>query len=229
MIVNCLIIKIFLKQFDDKLYNYFNYIYSNEYINITSKKFDDYSGICTTLHTNKKSYIKIIADNPYYISPILLHEYGHAYENLIHKNDSYWFYNICIYMEVFPIFLALAFDDFIMHTNYYNQGKNDICNLITTTLLLASELKKYFTNVKLKNYDDVTDFIQFYGSNIALAFFEQYKIDKKSCNRNVNYFIENNDIVFSDNLLKSADIDLKRLYSGDYYKSFCYKQKRLIR
>lgn len=222
-------LKYFLKQFDSQLYNYFEYIYNNCYINVISKQDAFYNGHCTNMHTNKKSYIEIVAQRPYYILPTLAHEYGHAYENIIPKKDNSWIYNINIYMEVFSIFLSLAFNDFIMDTSYYNQGNYNICDLVETTFILASELKKYFINVKLEDYDNISNFIQFYDSNIALAFFEQYKINKKDAKENVNYFIHNNDIIFSDKLLKSVDIDLKRLYSGDYYKVFCEEYKRLIR
>ncbi len=179
------------------------------------------------MYANKKSYIKININYPFYILPTIAHEFGHAYENLIPKEDSSWIYNVNIYEEVLAIYLALAFDDFIMQTDYYNQGKYDIHILAETILALAKDLRKCFVNGQLDNSDNITDFIHFYDANIALALFEQYKIDKENSKKNINYFIRNNDIIFSDELLKSVDIDLNRLYSGDYYKEFCKSYKRL--
>lgn len=227
-------LKNFFNEYDFKIGNYFDYIYCNDYINIGSLsnvRFlsgdSEYSGICVSMCTNKKSYLRINTNYPFYILPSIVHEFGHAYENLISKKDNPWAYNINIYEEVLAVYLALAFDDFIIQTDYYNQGKYDIHILAEIILVLAKDLRKCFINDQLDNLDNITDFIQFYGSNIALAFFEQYKIDKKSCKKNVNYFIRNNDILFSDALLKSVDIDLNRLYSGDYYKEFCKSYKRL--
>lgn len=218
-------LKKFLSKYDKKLLNYFEYMYNNDYININLKEDAFYQGYCTNICINKKSYIDIIFSSPYYILPALIHEYGHAYENLISKHDAAWLYNVNIYAEVFAIYFGLSFDDFILDTNYCNQGNYNIFDLVKTTFILSNDLKKYFTDFKFDNYDDITDFIYFYDVNIALAFFEQYKIDKKSCKKNVNYFIRNNDILFSDALLKSVDIDLNRLYSGDYYKEFCQSYK----
>lgn len=222
-------LKNFFYQYDFKLGNYFDYIYRNGYININLKRDNEYQGFCITMFFNKKSYLQINANYPYYILPTIVHEFGHAYENLISKKDNSWIYNANIYEEVFSIYLALAFDDFIMQTDYYNQGKYNICDLSETTSIFAKSLKKCFIKDQFDDSDNITDFIQFYGANIALALFEQYKIDKVASKKNVNYFIQNNDILFSDELLKCIDIDLNRLYSGDYYREFCRDYKRLVK
>lgn len=223
-------LKTFFNQYDFKMGNYFDYIYRSGYINIRFVSEDsEYNGICVTMCANKKSYLKINTNYPFYILPTIAHEFGHAYENLIPKEDNSWIYNVNIYEEVFSIYLALAFDDFIMQTDYCKQGKYDIHSLDETIFILAKDLRKCFINDQLGDSNNITDFIQFYGSNIALALFEQYKIDKVTSKKNVNYFIQNNDILFSDNLLKSIDIDLARLYSGDYYREFCNNYKRLIK
>lgn len=216
----------FLGDFDFNLYKNFVDSYHNGYINLSFANSNFYNAYCININTNCKSYINLFIQKPYYIISPLIHELGHSYENLIAKKDSSWRHNLNIYTEVFAIFLTLTFDDFISSTRYHNYGKYDIYDFIKTNFSLSRELKWCF---KKNNFSlsQKSDLMYFYGSNIALALFEQYKIDKMESKKNINYFIQNNDVIFSDELLKRIDIDLDKLYCGDYYKEFCQKQKRL--
>ena len=222
-------IKTFLQDFNYDLYLHFLDIYNSESINLKLKNNKFYNGFCININNNKKNYIELFASKPYYIIPTLVHEFAHTYENMIDKQNKSWLYNINMYMEVFPIFMTLIFDQYIIDTNYYNQGKHDTYDFIKTNFLLAQDLKTYFNNLNFKDTDFFTDFIYFYDSNIALAFLEQYNYNKNEAKKNINYFINHNDIYFSNQLLQSIDINLNKLYTGEYYKEFCSKQKRLIK
>ena len=223
--VNC--ISMFLKEYDYKLYKNFSDNYKNGYINICSLANNYYNGYCSSNSTNKKSYINIYKKNNDLIMPTIVHESGHSFEYTLEKNDISWKYNINLYSEVFAILITLLFDNYLISTEYYEQSYADNCDFILTNYNLAHDLKTA-KNVLKSNFC-LNDLIYFYGSNIALSFLEQYNINCKEAKKNIDYFINNNDIIFSNQLLKDVDVDLDKLYSGEYYEKFCYKSKKLTK
>lgn len=222
-------IKNFAKAYDINLYNHFNYIYNNGYINIATSKNGDYNGFCVCLNHNKKSYIFVFAKNNYYVAPVISHELGHSYEVTLDRKDKSWIYSLNIYNEVFAIFLELLFDKYIYNTKYYNQALSDYQDFFTTNYYMAGDLKNILKFNYQKSIDFITDFIYSYNSNIAIAFLEQYNIDKKEGKKNIDYFLHNYDLLYSDKLLQSVDIDLNKLYAGDYYSEYYKKVKKLIK
>lgn len=214
----------FLQSYDQNLLNHFDYLYTNNYININDDDIGEYNGYCIIIDSIKKQYININSYNPL---PVICHETAHAYESQINKSLKSWNYGINIYNEVFAIVITLLSNNFLLNTEYHNNSIVDQMEFLETVHILSKEIKREL-NHNMENFV-LNDFTYAYDANIALALSEQYLIDKKEGKRNIDYFINNCDVNFSNKLLKSVDIDLKKLYSGGYYLDYYKKVKKLTR
>ena len=219
MSVKC--IKQFTKQFDIKLYNHFNYLYKNGYVEFSNYKNRYYNGACHSINCNNKGYLVIYKCDA--VAPVLLHETSHSYEYLIDRKDKAWQYNVSLFSEVFAILMTLIFDDYLLNTECLQQSLVDRDDFLKTNIYLAKELNK------LEKFNQINDFMYLLNSNIAVAFLNQYNDSVKEAKRNINYFINNNDVCFSNDLLRSVDIDLDKLYKGEYFKEYNQKCKKLIK
>lgn len=217
----------FLSEFKSDLYEHFNDVFKNNYINFFNKECKDYSGACYYIPSNNKNYINIYSEGNYKIAPSIVHELGHSYENNYLKSNKLWLHNISLYSEVFSNFLCLLFDQYLKDTKCFYQGLIDNNSFITTCYNLSNDLTEYIYSGEYKNIDELYDFIFLLGGNIALAFLEQHNINKKEALKNIDYFLEKNDSDFSNHLLKSVDIDIKKLYSATYLNEYAAKCNKL--
>ncbi len=118
-------------------------------------------------------------------------------------------------------------DEYLQNTDYYLSGIIDKIVFLQTVHTLANDINYELTH-EMNNFS-LFDFIYAYDANIALALVEQYQYNPKEAKRNIDYYLNNSAVNFSNKLLKSIDINLNRLYSGDYYFEYYQKTKNLVK
>lgn len=214
----------FFKTYDSNLSLYFEQLYNNHNIDIEDFVYTECAGECINISSLNKQYINIYSKN---IIPTSVHEVSHAYEFRIEKNIKSWIYDINLYNEVFAILITLIGDEYFQKTNYFLNAITDKVELLQTVYILANELYHELTN-KMTNFC-LSDFIYVYDANIAMALVEQYQCNPKEAKRNIDYYLNNNYVDLSNKLLRSIDIDLNRLYSGDYYFRYYRKTKESVK
>lgn len=214
----------FFKTYDSKLLLYFEKLYNNHNINIENFIYDECAAECVNISSLNKQYINIYSAN---ILPSIIHEVAHAYEFRKEKKLGSWIYDINLYSEVFAIFITLIGDEYLQNTDYYLSGITDKVDFLQTVHILANDINYELTH-EMNNFS-LFDFIYAYDANIALALVEQYQYNPKEAKRNIDYYLNNSAVNFSNKLLKSIDINLNRLYSGDYYFEYYQKTKKLVK
>ncbi|MCI9433939.1 MAG: hypothetical protein HFI86_01505 [Bacilli bacterium] len=221
-LVNCL--RSFFGNYNHNLLLYFEQLYNNHNINIEDFVYDEYAGECINISSLNKQYINIYSRN---IVPDIIHEVSHAYEFRIEKDIKSWFYDINLYNESFAIITTLIGDEYFQGSNYFLSAIIDKFSFLQTIYILANNL--YYELMHGMTNFSLSDFIYAYDANIAMALVEQYQNNPKEAKKNIDYYLNNSSTDFSNKLLKSIDIDLNRLYSGDYYLEYYKSTKETVK
>lgn len=200
------ILELFLKTYDKRLLDIYNYLREEERIELCPKRFEsnkDALGLNIHLTSIDESYVLSRWNNKISSASILPHELGHAFlmkgtnstKGLVNKNSS-------IFFEAYSIFLEFIFFDFLRNTKYYkNTIREEYYKLDAFFALVEYHYGEILSfgditisgeNLCTKDGKKVnTYYIRLLLSNVlAMYFTDLYRNDKKTFMKEISCFFE---------------------------------------
>lgn len=114
----------FLSEFKLNLMGLYSKMKGNNQIQLTAKAPEDFLGICYYISFINESYIKAFFGRNLENCELLLHELGHAYAFNGVNYDQKQNMTLSSIGEAFPMFMQLAFYDYLAKTKYWKVALN---------------------------------------------------------------------------------------------------------
>lgn len=212
------IVEGFLSTFKLDLQSLYNEMYLKQKINVSKRDFFKSLGICYYFPSLGESYINVTNNSTVNDAVVLPHELGHAY--LLNGSNYEQKYNMITSSlgESFPMFIQLAFYDYLKSTKYFknaiNMERNFLENL-TSVYEMNSELYIHADNVKNIDNRFINSYHKIFSENSA-----NYFLSKILAYYLINLYRNNN----MDKILEFA----KAYKEGTEYEFFKNISNRLF-
>ena len=192
------LLELFLKTYDKRLLEIYNYLREEERIELCPKRFESNKnalGLNIHLTSIDESYVLSRWNNKISSASILPHELGHAFlmkgtnstKGLINKNSS-------IFFEAYSIFLEFIFFDFLRNTKYSkNAIREEYYKLDSFFALVEHHYGEIlsFGDKIISGENLNTYYIRLLLSNVlAMYFTDLYRNDKITFMKEISCFFE---------------------------------------
>jgi len=231
----------FIKNFDKNMYDFYNVMLKKRLIELNPDKFMDVSarGITHPVCSEGISYINSRFDNTTKNLITLPHEIGHAFQFGEEKNLKKSYAKVMsVFREAYPIFIELAFCDYLKNTKYakyayMHEGLkiDELSSTLEFEGLNFINIENGFYKDCMVSFKDGSSCSEnvyrfLYSDLLAFYFITAYRKHPDYAKKQIDEFNKNIGNVKDDELLRYYPVDTLISATKEYAESYVKAYKR---